>query len=97
SLWSTQKFPTRRRAIPWEISLRNVKGPESGARNELTMGNGRRFEARKQRRFPRPLPVIGVRHVIMQSRAHDDDRAAPAIAAGPEQGCFFRGPGSVDS
>src|SRR6185312_12040964 len=34
--------------------------------------------------FPRPLPVIGVRHVIMQRRAHDDDRAAPAVAPGPE-------------
>src|ERR1700760_2685728 len=55
SFWSTQKFPTQRRAIPWEISLRNVKGRESGARNELIMGNGRRFEARKQRLF---LPAI---------------------------------------
>ena len=68
------------------------------------MGNGRRFEARKQRLFPRPLPIIGVRRVIMQCRAHDDDRAAPAVAPGPEipmasafqpatpeQGCFFRG------
>ena len=70
------------------------------------MGNGRRFEARKQRLFPRPLPIIGVRRVIMQCRAHDDDRAAPAVAPGPEipmasafqpappeQGCFFRGLG----
>ena len=59
------------------------------------------FEARKQRLFPRPLPVIGVWRVIMQCRAHDDDRAAPAVAPGPEipmasafqpataeQGCF---------
>jgi hypothetical protein len=40
SFWSTDKFPTRRRAIPWEISLRNVKGHESGARRALVMGNG---------------------------------------------------------
>src|ERR1700758_1163568 len=33
---------------------------------------------------PRPLPLIGVRRVIMQCRAHDDDRAAPAVALGPE-------------
>src|SRR6185312_12709778 len=44
--WSTHKFPTRQRAIPWEISLRNGKGRESGARSALIMGNGRRFEAR---------------------------------------------------
>src|SRR5579871_4018578 len=37
--WPTQKFPTRRRAILWEISLRNVKGHESGARNEPFVGN----------------------------------------------------------
>ena len=34
------QFPTRRRAIPSEIPLRNVKGPESDARNELIVGNG---------------------------------------------------------
>ena len=78
SFWPTHKFPTRRRAIPWEISLRTVKGPESGARSELIMGNGRRFEARKQRLFPRPLPIIGVRRLIVQSRAHDlPHRTAP--------------------
>src|SRR5689334_3028483 len=38
--WSTRKFSTRRRAIPLEISLRNVKGHETGARNELITGNG---------------------------------------------------------
>src|SRR5689334_12250940 len=42
------------------------------------------FEARKQRLFPRPLPIIGVRRAIMQCRAHDDDRAAPAVTVGPE-------------
>ena len=84
SFFSTYKFPTRRQAIPWEIALRNVKGHESGARNELMMGNGRRLEARKQRLFFRPLPVIGVRRAIMQCRAHDDDRAAPVVAPGPE-------------
>src|ERR1700749_2574614 len=43
----------------------------------------------------RPLPIIGVRRVIMQCRAHDDDddRAAPAVAPGPEQGVFSGGPG----
>lgn len=35
------------------------------------MGNGRRFEARKTAAFAEPLPLIGVRHAIMQSRAHD--------------------------
>jgi hypothetical protein len=30
------------------------------------------------------LPIIGVRRVIVQCRAHDDDRAAPAVAHGPE-------------
>ena len=108
--WSTDKFPTGRRAIPWEISLRSVKGYESGARNERTMGNGRRFEARKQRLFPRPLPVIVVRRVIVQCRAHDDDRAAPAVTPGPEipmalafqlptpeQGVFSGGRESADS
>ena len=84
SFRSTHKFRTRRRAIPWEISLRNVKGHDSGARSELIMGNGRRFEARKQRLFPRPSPGIGVRRMIMQCRAHDDDRAAPAVTVGPE-------------
>ena len=33
---------------------------------------------------PRPLPLIGVRRAIVQCRAHDDDRAAPAVALGPE-------------
>ena len=110
SFWSTRRFPTRRRAIPGEISLRNVKGPESGARSELVMGNGRRFEARKQRLFPRPLPIIGVRRAIVQCRAHDDDRAPPAVALGPEipmasafqlptpeQGVFLGGGESADS
>src|SRR5690348_1064137 len=83
-LFGRHNFPTRRRAISWEISRRNVKGHDSGVRNELMMGNGRRFEARKQRLFLRPLPIIGVRRVIMQCRAHDDDRAAPAVAPGPE-------------
>jgi hypothetical protein len=32
----------------------------------------------------RPLPVIGVRRAAMQSRAHDDDRVAPAVALAPE-------------
>src|SRR3954451_8073286 len=31
-----------------------------------------------------PMPVIGVQRVIMQFRAHDDDRAASALAVGPE-------------
>jgi hypothetical protein len=31
----------------------------------------------------RPLPVIGVRRVIMQCRAHEDDSAAPALAPEP--------------
>src|SRR5579871_3686206 len=85
SFWSTQKFPTRWRAIPWEIPRRNVEGPDSDARSELVMGNGRRFEARKPQLSPRPLPLIGVRRVIMQCRAHDDDdRAAPAVATGRE-------------
>ena len=111
SFWPTHEFPTRRRAISWEISLRSVKGHETGARSELIMGNGRRFEARKQPLSPRPLPIIGVRRGIMQCRAHDvDDRAAPAVAPGPdiprasaiqpvppEQACFFTGPRSVDS
>ena len=52
SFWSTDKFPTRRRAIPWEISLQPSKGHDSGGRRELIMGNGPRFEARKQRLFP---------------------------------------------
>src|SRR5262249_44865189 len=108
SFWSRHKFPTRRRAIPWEISLRNVKGHESGARSELIMGNGRRSEARKQQLFPQPLPLIGVRRELMQCRAHDDDRAAPAL--GPEipmasafqppplgKVCFQGGGVSVDS
>jgi hypothetical protein len=47
----------RARAIPWEISLRNVEGPESGARRELNMGNGGRFEARKQRLFPSAIAL----------------------------------------
>jgi hypothetical protein len=81
--WSTHKFPTQRRAIPWEISLRNVKGHESGARSELTMGNGWLLGARKQRLFPRPLPIIGVRRVIMQCRAHDNaHRTAPLKRGG---------------
>ena len=41
-LWPTDKFPTRRQEIPSGISRRNVKGPESGTRNELIMGNGYR-------------------------------------------------------
>ena len=104
SFWPTHKFPTRRRAIPWEISLRTVKGPESGARSELIMGDGRRFEARKRRLFPRPLPVIGVRRAIMQSRAHDlPHRTAPLQCAhnsraplewrGPMKVFFQGGPG----
>jgi hypothetical protein len=72
SFWSIDKFPARRRAIHWEILLRRVKGHDSGARVELIMGHGRRFEARRQRLFPEPLPVIGVRRGIVQNRAHDD-------------------------
>ena len=70
SFCSTHKFPTQWRAIPWEISLRNVKGPESGARRELIMGNGRRFEARKQRPF---LPAIA--HNRRSARNHAVSRA----------------------
>jgi|SRR5690349_8783478 hypothetical protein len=70
---SIDKTPTRRRAIPWEISLRNVEGPESGARHELTMGNGSSFCCVFTGLFPEPLPIIGVRRAIMQSLAHDDD------------------------
>jgi hypothetical protein len=53
-----------------------------------------------------PMPVIGIRRVIMQCREHDDDRAAPVVAlrleipmalafqpAPPEQGAFLGGPG----
>src|SRR5690349_14255685 len=40
--WPIHKFPTQRRAIPWEISLRNVEGHESGALQRALMGNGRR-------------------------------------------------------
>jgi hypothetical protein len=50
--WVDTQIPTQRRAISWEISLRNVKGHESDARSELVMGNGRRFKDRKQRLFP---------------------------------------------
>src|SRR5579871_4190003 len=82
SFWSAHKFPTRRRAIYWEISLRSVKGPDSGARNELIMGNGRRSRPANSGFSSRPLPLIGVRRVIVQCRAHDDDRAAPALAPG---------------
>jgi hypothetical protein len=52
------------------------------------------------------LPIIGVRRVIVQCRAHDDDRAPPAVDLGPEipmasafqpappeQGVFSGGPG----
>ena len=78
SFWPTDKFPPRQRAIPWEISRRSVKGHDSAARSALIVGNGRQFEARKQRLFPRPLPIIGVRRAIMQCRAHDDaHRTAP--------------------
>jgi hypothetical protein len=66
SLWSTHKFPTRRRAIPWEISIPNVKGYESGVRNELIMGNGRQFEARKQRLSP---PAIAHNRCSARDRA----------------------------
>ncbi|MGE5149247.1 MAG: hypothetical protein ACM3II_03920, partial [Rhodospirillaceae bacterium] len=66
SFWSTQKFPTRRRAIPWEISLRNAKGHESSACNALTLGNGWRFEARKQRLF---LPAIALNRCSARDRA----------------------------
>src|SRR5579883_2946662 len=48
----------------------------------------------------RPLPLIGVRRVIVQSRAHDDDRTAPALAPGDGIGVFFswdRIGGFVDS
>jgi hypothetical protein len=49
-----------------EISLGNVKGPESGARDELIMGNGRRFEARKQRLF---FPAIARNRCSARDRA----------------------------
>src|ERR1700748_541764 len=45
-------------------------------------------EARVLKDSRGPLPLIGVRRVVMQCRAHDDDRAAPAVAPaaalGPE-------------
>ena len=70
------------------------------------------IDSMNRRPFAKPLPVIGVRRVIMQCRAHDDDHAAPAVAPGPEipmssafqtptpERCFFRGwdiGGFVDS
>src|SRR5579883_490584 len=70
SFCSKRKFPAQRRAIPLEISLRSAKGHELGARNELIMGNDWRLEARNSGFSARPLPVIGVRRVIMQTRAH---------------------------
>ena len=82
--WSTDKFPARRRAIPWEIALCNAKGRDSGAHNELITGNGPPFCRVFAGIFREPMPVIGVRRVIMQCREHDDDRAAPALALGPE-------------
>src|SRR6185503_4954442 len=104
--WSTHKFSMRRRAIPWEISRRTVKGPESGAHNELIAGNGPRFCRVFAGISREPMPVIGIRRVIMQCREHDDDRAAPVVAlrleipmalafqpAPPEQGAFLGGPG----
>ena len=45
-------------------------------------GQWRAFEARNSGFSSRPLPIIGVRRVIMQCRAHDDDRAAPAVTLG---------------
>jgi hypothetical protein len=47
-----RKFRARRGAICREIPLATVEGGESGARDDLIVGNGRRFEARKQRLFP---------------------------------------------
>jgi hypothetical protein len=60
SFLGDRKFPAGQSAISWEISTPSVEGAESGARDESMMGNGRRFEARKGRLFPRPLPIIGV-------------------------------------
>src|SRR3954465_8946803 len=49
------------------------------------MGNGPAENPRFSHGTPQPLPIIGVRRLTMQSRAHDDDdRAAPAVPLGPE-------------
>ena len=75
-------FQRGREQFAWEISLHNVEDHESGARDELIMGNGRRSRGLESGIFPEPLPVIGVRRVIMQCRAHDEaDRAAPDCPA----------------
>jgi hypothetical protein len=87
SFRSADKFPARRRAIRWEISPRNVEGPDAGARNELVTGNGPSFCGVFSGLFRESLPVIGVRREIVQCRAHDDDdRAAPAVAPAPAPG-----------
>src|SRR3954452_20295152 len=64
------------------------------------MGNGPAFCRVFAGIFREPMPIIGVRRAIMQCRGHDDDRAAPALALGPEippatpeQAVFFEGGG----
>ena len=76
------RFPGKSRSGPSKVTT-----PAPAASSLWAMD--RCLEARKQRLFPRPLPIIGVRRVVMQCRAHDDDdRAAPAVAPaaafGPE-------------
>ena len=55
-----------------------VKGHDSGAGDELITGNGPPFCRVFAGIFREPMPRIGVRRAIMQCRAHDNDRAAPA-------------------
>ena len=68
--WPTRKFPPRRRAVPREISRRSVKGADSGARSALVMGNGRRYEAWKQRLSP-----SAIAHNRCSARDHAVSRA----------------------
>jgi hypothetical protein len=70
SFLSARNFPARRRAIPWEISPRKVKGHGSGARSALIVDNGRRLQARKQRLF---LSVIARNRC--SARDHAESRA----------------------
>jgi len=70
------------------MSLRTVKGPESGARSELIMGNGGRFEGRKQRLLP--LAIARNRcsardHAVSRAWSSSSDRATPVALMIPER------------
>ena len=62
--------------IPWNLLSYPRTSTESRAWRNSLWAMARESRLATKGFFPKPLPIIGVRHALMQSRAHDDHRSA---------------------